>query len=717
VRIPPIISILLLFPKLAHADFDPATGMVGLDDAAFGIAFDGPSSFPDGLTVQIYDQSFTPITDLESVFVQGELTGIEGAGSLELGGEHPYMLLDLRSIAEPLRGRRVEIKLWQRLKTTVAGIELSWYTGDVEAALRGERDGSYQRVGVIPFQPSGRATDDGWVEWTSGPIDFSLAGIVDPTFLTFFDEHVAYAYQQVASFDPTVRVGIDALGIYDLGPATVPAISCNLIDEATACGPMGACQFGQCADAAAVIGPKLENLALREEYLFRRMFLIENLEGGRGPLASLANFRSKLDPLHGETSNKSYWTAIAEAFDGLADGHASEPLPTYPSQLATGICLYLGEADLLPGTPIAPLVLEANANAIGSSLQIGDALVAIDGIPVSDWRAAATRLLRYGGDPRGREYITTPQLMNAALMTGAVLTFQRPNQAQPIEIDLGELASGFYTGELPDWRFDFIGCDYRFQRPVQDPAVREYAFAGFADDGGVRSVLINGVPAYYGRGGEEWFATIESALNGSGPALLALDERQGAGGSIEAVDLIASHYLAPDDFFGMDLLPQVSQTLDRTLVDALRECSATNQTFYGGCGNAFQWILGQQNQFGGEGLASTQKLAVMTGLDVSGNDYLTKLLTYRSAETRIFGAVPTYGAFGVVWSLPALAGELTGGSVQVQDTIFVAQPSDTNLDFNTGTGISPDEVVLQKQSDAIAGVDTLVARARAWLAE
>jgi hypothetical protein len=53
----------------------------------------------------------------------------------------------------------------------------------------------------------------------------------------------------------------------------------------------------------------------------------------------------------------------------------------------------------------------------------------------------------------------------------------------------------------------------------------------------------------------------------------------------------------------------------------------------------------------------------------------------------------------------------------VHDTIFAQSMQDTNLDFVTGTGVSPDEVVMQTQRDAVLGVDTMLERARAWLAE
>jgi hypothetical protein len=59
--------------------------------------------------------------------------------------------------------------------------------------------------------------------------------------------------------------------------------------------------------------------------------------------------------------------------------------------------------------------------------------------------------------------------------------------------------------------------------------------------------------------------------------------------------------------------------------------------------------------------------------------------------------------------------ELAGGSLQVQDSIFRASANDQNVDFQTAHGVPPDQIVLEKQSDAVRDVDTIVEAARAWL--
>jgi len=131
----------------------------------------------------------------------------------------------------------------------------------------------------------------------------------------------------------------------------------------------------------------------------------------------------------------------------------------------------------------------------------------------------------------------------------------------------------------------------------------------------------------------------------------------------------------------------------------------------------FDWVLGQQSGRGGaRGSAASQKLAVLLGDDVSGNDFLSQLLTYRAPGlTRFFGQCPTRGAFGVIWALPAYGSEVAGGSFQVHDSIF--RPSANAAfteDFRTANGVPPTEIVRQRQSDLLRGIDTVLEAGLAW---
>ncbi|MEC9400418.1 MAG: hypothetical protein VX475_22515, partial [Myxococcota bacterium] len=117
------------------------------------------------------------------------------------------------------------------------------------------------------------------------------------------------------------------------------------------------------------------------------------------------------------------------------------------------------------------------------------------------------------------------------------------------------------------------------------------------------------------------------------------------------------------------------------------------------------------------GAASEEKLAVLNGFDVSGNDYLPRFLQFREAETRQFGYGPTFGAFGQSCALPSHLSGVQGMAYQCHDSLFKATRDGADSGFESGYGVMPDVLVYQKQSDAIAGKDTMLEAARAWLNE
>jgi hypothetical protein len=150
-------------------------------------------------------------------------------------------------------------------------------------------------------------------------------------------------------------------------------------------------------------------------------------------------------------------------------------------------------------------------------------------------------------------------------------------------------------------------------------------------------------------------------------------------------------------------------------LDALGECTTYAN---GACGGAWRWVLSAESERAiTPGVAADTRLAILNSYDVSGNDYTSRILSYRSGPTLIFGPAPSFGAFGPINNLPPHLGELSGGSLQHHDTLFLVATDDPTEEFATGIGVAPDVVVLQRQSDAVQGVDTMIEAARAWLLE
>lgn len=715
-------------PAAAAGGFDALTGKFSTEGAAFALSFDDVSAI-EGQGWTGYDIFNQQAFDELQVAAQLEVdatVALQGDGVLALGGDLNYVSLDLANHAA-LVGRRVEVILWQKPRGTRVTPSLTWYGGDPLAPTY---------LGAITLQPSGDVTSDGWERWTSGAIDWAWAEVVGPSSLDIYDEAVMAAYGG-AYPDASARALVDALHVMDLGPALVPATSCSLPTELADCGEAGLCHLGRCVDAALRAGQALLNDDVRTDYIDRRLFEVRTFEGGRAPRGKVELLAAALEPLKASASARTFWPTFGDAYTLLVDGHASAPLLGYPAFQNGGVCVHEGEADLLPTTSaaaaIVPLVFQTGNTPIGAQLQEGDALVAIDGMPTADWAASARRLIEHPGDPEGRSVVTAPAVFTAALDAGAVVTFQRcaggadgvtPCAAADvvdIVIDLGALVGdAVVAGESVLSYDDVSSCDYRFERPVPgraDVQNTDYEFAGSDDDGPVRFLVINGVPGYYSRGGEEWFAQVQAAL-ADAPPLLVLDERTGGGGGVDALDWIAGTLLASDDVLAMDFLPSFENGDLESARAAIVACSTSQQQSGLGCGNGFRSFVGETASQGNlQGAAATSKLAVLMAFDVSGNDYLTRLLNQRSGETRVFGAGSTWGAYGVIWSMAAHLGEMSGGSLQVQDTIFIADDNDSNVAFATSTGERPDVVVRQKQSDALAGRDTVIEAARAWLLE
>ena len=729
-RIPLLFALLAgvgaALPAAAAGGFDAQTGKFSTQGAAFAISFDDLAAIQgQGLTgYDIFNQR--PLDELEvgaQIEADAEVA-LEGDGVLGVGGDLNYVSIDLGNHGE-LVGRRVEVILWQKPRGTRVTPSLTWYGGDPLAPTY---------LASVTLQPSGEVTSDGWERWTSGPIDWAWAEVVGPSSLDLNDEANTAAYGG-AYPDASSRALVDALHVMDLGAALVPAASCALPSELADCGDAGLCHLGRCVDAALRAGQTLLNDELRADYIDRRLFEVRHFEGGRAPQGKIELVAAALIPLKTNSSARTFWPTFASAYTLLVDGHASAPLLGYPAFQNGGVCVHEGEADLLPASSsgaIMPLVFQTGDSLIGDQLQKGDALVAIDGLPTAEWAALARRLIQHPGDPEGRSVVTAPAVFTAALDAGAVVTFQRcaggidgltpcaAADVQEIVIDLCALVGDAVLAGASVLSYQDIGsCDYRFGRPVPSRGElqnTDYEFAGYDDDGPVRFLVINGVPSYYAQGGEEWFTQVQDALIDA-PPLLVLDERTGNGGGIDAVDWIAGTLLAPADVFAMDFLPSFEGGDLDSARQTIVACSTAAQSGLG-CGNGFRSFVGETaSQSGMQGVAANAKLAVLIASDVSGNDYLTRLLNERSGETRVFGAGSTWGAYGVIWSMAAHLGELSGGSLQVQDTIFLADDNDTNVAFATSTGERADVIVRQKQSDALANKDTVIEAARAWLQE
>ncbi len=659
----------------------------------------------------------SPHTQFQDVPQQGSL---HGTPALRMGNDVAHTILTISQIPEAeLVRQRIRASFWYRARGSAAVAEMIYSASSAldtpERAFGGARFS-------VKFYPTGRATDDGWVELSTGPVDAFLQNGRNPNF-KFKPRLVRIS--KAAALDTLVggprppsnsAVWIDAFMIESVGAQAVSPNSCTLMNQNSVCGVEGACFGGSCVDAAPILGNVPETQRIHEEYLARQAFRLKNFAGGRVPQQRAQNLRQGLLSVPKENL-ENYWRNYNRAHDNLADGHLSTPLTRFSQRLPAPACLYLATPDS-SSTQAGVLPMVVKTGYFSGQLRPGDIVERIDNVLPEAWINRAGAYLSYSGDQIGRYFILTAELLAVAVQTNATLRMSRCRQPN----DDGSCASenreffNFRPGALDDtyvmqgsqpawWQNPRVTCDFRITRLGPDNPSDlgdEVEFADEADS--IRRIQISGVS---GQGG--WASRVRRATRDIGNRVL-LDQRTGFGGTFTGVEMLLGPFLSASERPMVELVPQMNPEYTAQDRSTLQQCSQNAGEV---CGGFFQLDLINGNPVR---RVPNARVAIVNGRDVSGNDYLPFSLKAREGGfTRIFGPVPTYGAFGPILTLPRIAGEIIGGSVQYHDTIFRRDRMDPNLTFHTGRGVPPDVSLYQKQSDLYRGRDTLLEAARAWL--
>jgi hypothetical protein len=100
-------------------------------------------------------------------------------------------------------------------------------------------------------------------------------------------------------------------------------------------------------------------------------------------------------------------------------------------------------------------------------------------------------------------------------------------------------------------------------------------------------------------------------------------------------------------------------------------------------------------------------VALLIHRDGSASDFFPLGMKGASSKVKLFGPAPTAGAFSTYYQMRYWAG--LSWRMASGDTITAAGQA------RIGHGVEPDFVVLPKQSDLLAGKDTIHEAALAWL--
>jgi hypothetical protein len=250
----------------------------------------------------------------------------------------------------------------------------------------------------------------------------------------------------------------------------------------------------------------------------------------------------------------------------------------------------------------------------------------------------------------------------------------------------------------------------RFALPVDVPVgadVRAYEAAfESVDADGIVNVLTNGEPP-----GPDLAAVVNKAFDRGAPHML-VDKRRGDGGGGDSLMVWGERVRQDPSFrlldagrWGFDatdppetVFAELSGCEDRGA--PVRACWAMSASWWNVPATA---------------KPRPTKIAWLNIVDGSASDYASAYAK-GAPGVRIFAPNRSMGMFGSLHHLPRFASGLSDPYAQRTDARIGATWDEVSAaKWHSGTGIEPDEIVVQSVSDLLKGRDTMLERARTWL--
>ncbi|MEW5847276.1 MAG: hypothetical protein AB2A00_00630 [Myxococcota bacterium] len=693
------------------AGFDALGRLQLSSENILSVSFEDPEALLDA-GARFYDRNLNPAPidaqRLQRVITLSDPRPLEGEGYVYIEPRED----DVSSLGldVPSVDGRVEVTVWVRAEPMLPALFVVYSTSDDPLT------GLFATVTAVA---TGRRTSDDWVELSTGPVDGAVLGI---------------PLKQVVIQGGFSDVVFDALEVKRVGDrAFGDDTTCTQANVASQCGEDGECIFGACVDSAVVWGAVPYTPRHRREYLDRLTHIFTRVHANRSAVQRRGTeFAARLAALAHVASPRRFWGGVADAVHFFRDHHTSAPVSyaalqsSVPSVLGRessgvlGACFGLTELDLLDGgAGFTVFRVDAARSLLGDALRVGDVLESIEDEAVDTWLARqGTFGTNAPSDPAADAPWTAVDLANVLSSRASHFSVLRCesstscNAPTHIRVDLQPTVRQAVLAARGLGVVEAFTCDGRYAPSVTTPRPRP-------DDGSdaVSHELLEGINTFQFdgfTGGQSWRTPFLTGL-GDAPEKVLFDTRLGNGGAAALAEFLVGlvrdqsspqvvlgvsrpwHTLDPDGYY-QSLLGCVTNP-EPPLFDA---CSGTI------------WLGAREEP----AVASVARIAWVTTADVSANDFVPRLLRGR-AGVRILGPTPLSGAYGAIVALPPLLpGEYYGGSIQVHDSRFAASSSAlATAAYESGTGVIPDETVIQKLSHSLTGRDTLITRARAWLTE
>jgi len=495
--------------------------------------------------------------------------------------------------------------------------------------------------------------------------------------------------------------------------------------------------YGTCVDSSVVWGALPGGVSQQQEIVDRSVhWASRTLANRKAVAAETSSWVASMNALVSTTATpRSFWSGLNLLTNALRDAHTHLGSPSADASYfaarppkesgALDIC-WGPMADDLEGGKVGYGVIYTGGAPVAGAPQFlnGDLLETIDGGDPQAWISAVWA--RYGepvpDDPAadmGPESVALGGMLTHLASTVGIRRCAKDGTCT----SLPPIAVGALAAQAIDAGASLTGtsstCTARFSAPVSGVLSTPSPYAGITEDlfaytqldGSTLGLAFNGFENQV----SGWQPSV-TAAEALAHANVLVDARDGHGGDIGLAEYLFQQFRDASDPMFLFLAGRGSfETPDTpALVSFDWSACGTPQASSGLC----QWSdIFSYTPNPGTAPFGSSRVAWLDTNDVSCNDMVPLLLDGR-ASFRIFGPLPTYGAIGNDVATPAPLAGWSSGSIAVADgRMAVDAATAENAPWLSGTGIAPNQVVVQTVSDALAGTDTVVSAARAWLEE
>jgi len=614
---------------------------------------------------------------------------LEGSGYLELrlvGGCAERFLFTLP--AEPGSYRA---SVWMRHGGLDASVVVLYADGSGLDAL------------YVTLTPTGRTTSDGWVELATN--DFPVDGA-----------KLDRIYLKTVGYAAADAVEVDGFEVVRSGETWAQSDCTGLGDPA--CGPEAVCIYDRCILGRLSL-PVLPSDTLRDPMVDVLASQLRVFYGGRRSRALyLPAALAKIEGMRKATTAWQFWSGWASAVHALHDWHTDTDMGITGSvgpRHRLNACFIEGDADLSHGVwPSHPKFADILVSHVGAAdngaLKAGDRLIAVDGQHPIAWAASLADVdwgYHVATDPD--VYADRVEALGGPYWTGGALILKFATTLTVLRCDpAGTCASAPETiavSSLGDGGGgDDVVCDNRPSYHLDipdgpDPSTHRVfghvfrgPIAGTAPDEAIYGMVwdslwgggpMSGVNGALTAAIDDWKASARGVI---------LDHRAGNGGTLDAATNM-TRLVRPKGIAGIARMP-------------------IEVAGYGGPDDAAEGLAifsgkrGTVYDVGDDDWAVGLPVALIVHRDGSASDFMPYAMK-GSPNTRLFGPHATAGAFSTYIEFSSWGGlyyQYASGDMVVADGSAVI-----------GHGVVPDEIILPRQSDLLAGKDTLFEAALAWV--